>query len=104
MPRDTDATVALNALRDRFKADYYRGPATPNAHPDFGEISLEWSWYRADWAVVKRVIKATTKLQAQYRQPRPNETARQAAARLRKNAALVHEAHEAVVAQMRYTI
>ena len=102
MSRDTDATAALNVLRDRFKAAYSRDLATPNAHPGFEEILLEW--YRTDWAVVKRVIKATTKLQAQYRQPRPNETARQAAARLKKNSALVHEAHEAVVDLMLYSI
>ena len=103
MSRDTDATVAMNVLRDRFKADYRSGPATPNAHPDLEETLLEW--YHADWAVVKRAINATTKLRAQYRQPRPNETARQAAARLRKNEALVSEAHEAIVAAlMHYSI
>ena len=102
MSRDTDATVAMNVLRDRFKADYHHGPVTPNAHPDFEEAKLRW--YRTDWAVVKRAIKATTKLQAQYRQPHPNETARQAAARLKKNAALMQEAHEAVVALMLYSI
>ena len=95
MSRDTDATAAMNALRDRFKADYHRGPATP-------KLLLEL--YRADWVAIKRAIKATTKLQAQYRQPHPNETARQAAARLKKNAALVQEAHEAVVALMLYSI
>lgn len=99
MSRDTDATVAMNALRGRFKADYLRSPGTPN---DLAEPLLEL--YRTDWAVVKCAIKATTKLQAQYRQPRPNETARQAAARLRKNEALVHEAYEAVVALMNYSI
>ena len=100
MSRDTDATAALNVLRDRFKAGYLCGPATPN---DCAELLLEL--YHTDWAVVKRAIKATTKLQAQYRQPRPNETARQAAARLRKNEALVQEAHEAVVAAlMHYSI
>ena len=102
MSRDTDATAAMNVLRDRFKADYRSGPATPNVHPDLEETLLEW--YHADWAVVKRAIKATTKLQAQYRQPRPNETARQAAARLKKNSAMVHEAHEAVVDLMLYSI
>ena len=99
MSRDTDATAAMNVLRDRFKADYHHGPATPT---DFEALLLEL--YREDWAVVKRAIKATTKLQAQYRQPRPIETARQAAARLRKNAALVQEAHEAVVALLNYSI
>ena len=102
MSRDTDATAALNVLRDRFKAAYHHGPVTPNAHPDLEETLLEW--YQADWAVIKRAIKSTTKLQAQYRQPRPNETARQAAARLKKNAALVKEAHEAVVAVLLYSI
>ena len=102
MSRDTDATVAMNALRDRFKADYRSGPATPNAHPDLEETLLEL--YHGDWTVVKRAIRATTKQRTQYRQPRPNETARQAAARLKKNAALVHEAHEAVVALMLYSI
>ena len=96
MSRDTDATAALNVLRDRFKADYLRGQATPNAHPSWEEAQLRW--YRTDWAPIKRAIKATTKLQAQYRQPQPNETARQAAARLKKNAALVREAHAAVAA------
>ena len=81
MSRDTDATAAMNALRSRFKADY-----------------AQLSWYRADWAPIKRAIRATTKLQAQYRQPRPNETARQAAARRKKNAALVREAYAAVAA------
>ena len=100
MPRDTDATAAMNVLRDRFKADYVSD--VPSAHPNLEETLLEL--YHADWAVVKRAIKATTKLQAQYRQPRPNETARQAAARLKKNAALVHEAHEAVVAVLFYTV
>lgn len=102
MSRDTDATVAMNALRDRFKTAYVHYPASPNDHPDLEETLREW--YHADWAVVKRAIKATTKLQAQYRQPRPNETARQAAARLKKNTALVQEAREAVVALMLYSI
>ena len=102
MSRDTDATVAMNALRDRFKTAYSHDLASPNAHPDLEETMLEW--YHADWAVVKRAIKATTKLQAQYRQPRPNETARQAAARLKKNTALVQEAREAVVDLMLYSI
>ena len=102
MSRDTDSTVALNVLRDRFKAAYSHDLASPNAHHDLEETLL--ARYHADWTVVKRAIKATTKLQAQYRQPRPNETARQAAARLKKNAALVHEAHEAVVAVLLYSI
>ena len=102
MSRDTDSTAALNVLRDRFKAAYSHDLASPHANHDLEETLL--ARYHADWAVVKRAIKATTKLQAQYRQPRPNETARQAAARLKKNAALVHEAHEAVVAVLLYSI
>ena len=98
MSRDTDATTALNVLRDRFKAGYQLDLALPL----FKET--KHGWYRADWAVVKRTITATTKLQAQYRQPSPNETARHAAARLKKNAALVDEAHAAVVALMCYPI
>ena len=113
MSRDTDATVAMNALRARFKATYARdrskaatyarAHAVPKDYPGLEE-DLLLEWYRADWAVIKRAIRATTKLQAQYRQPRHNETARQAAARLKKNAALVHEAHEAVVALLRYPL
>ena len=103
MSRDTDATVAMNALRDRFKATYARAHAVPKDYPGLEEALL-LEWCRDDWAAIKRALRATTKLRAQYRQPRPNETARQATARLKKNAALVHEAHAAVLALMFYPI